>query len=319
MWSSLTGAGSSVPSASVADAIESVRILVVGDAGKGCFFIFFFLVSRFCKSKIDGATHPSFSLPFSPSLLPTPTGCGKTSLVQALVQGSAPARPVPTVACSVQVKVRIRFFYLGFATRNATSNSSAIIFPRPLSFLPNQTKQLIECAADDSSQPRQFFVELWDVGGGRRAAPLRRLFYGDAAGVLLCHDLSRRGGSSSGLGLVGSLLSGGGGKKGGDSSPGKGGGNSSSSSSFSSSPAEKAASRAARLNVRAWAAEVAAQGSFRSSVAGVVGAGGASVAPSPSMHSMGGGASSSSSSQAPLLPVPALLVGTKADADPTRW
>ena len=32
--------------------------------------------------------------------------CGKTSLVQALVQGSAPARPVPTVACSVHVKVK---------------------------------------------------------------------------------------------------------------------------------------------------------------------------------------------------------------------
>ena len=37
-----------------------------------------------------------------------PTGCGKTSLVQALVQGSAPARPLPTVACSVQVKVRMK-------------------------------------------------------------------------------------------------------------------------------------------------------------------------------------------------------------------
>lgn len=164
-----------------------------------------------------------------------------------------------------------------------------------------QQQQLIDCAADDSSPPRQFFVELWDVGGGRRAAPLRRLFYGDAAGVLLCHDLSRRGGIGGAAGLVGSLLSGGG--VGGDSSPaGKG------SSSTSATPAEKVASRAARLNVRAWAAEVAAQGSFRFSVG--------AAAASPSPHSSGAAASLS---QSPLLPVPGMLVGTKADADPTRW
>ena len=50
MWSSLTGAGSSVPSASDADAIESVRILVVGDAGKEAvvFFLSFFFFPRSC-------------------------------------------------------------------------------------------------------------------------------------------------------------------------------------------------------------------------------------------------------------------------------
>lgn len=96
----------------------------------------FFLV-RPCTS-IDG--HSSI---ISLSPLSNDTGCGKTSLVQALVQGSAPARPVPTVACSVHVKVKKTkekgFDFFGFASRNATSNSSARFF-RPCSFFQTQTK-----------------------------------------------------------------------------------------------------------------------------------------------------------------------------------
>ena len=68
---------------------------------------FFCLSSSFLvlACSIDG--HSSILSPSLPVSLST-TGCGKTSLVQALVQGSAPARPVPTVACSVQVKVKTK-------------------------------------------------------------------------------------------------------------------------------------------------------------------------------------------------------------------
>ena len=83
------------------------------------------------------------------------------------------------------------------------------------------------------------------MGGGRRSAPLRRLFYSDVAGVIVCHDLS------------------------------------------ASSSADGAASKAI---VRSWTQEVAECASFR----GAVGGG-------------GGGA---------RLPVPLLVVGTKADAAP---
>jgi len=40
-----------------------------------------------------------------PPIRPSPPGCGKTSLVHALVHGRAPARPTPTLGCSVLVKV----------------------------------------------------------------------------------------------------------------------------------------------------------------------------------------------------------------------
>lgn len=99
---------------------------------------------------------------------------------------------------------------------------------------------------DATNTPRDAFIELWDVGGGRRSAPLRRLFYSDVAGVIVCHDLS------------------------------------------ASSSSDGAASKAI---VRSWTQEVAACASFRGAVGGA-----------------GGGST--------RLPVPLLVVGTKADAAP---
>ena len=49
-------------------------------------------------------------------------------------------------------------------------------------------------ASPSPASSRPLAVELWDVGCARRYAPLRRLFYPDAAGVLLCHDLGASAG-----------------------------------------------------------------------------------------------------------------------------
>ncbi|KAH9608208.1 hypothetical protein KSS87_022717 [Heliosperma pusillum] len=80
------------------------------------------------------------------------SGVGKTSLVHLIVNGSAVARPNPTIGCMVSVK---------HLTYKSSASSSYSL---------------------KSDMERDFFVELWDISGHERYKASRPLFYSQING-----------------------------------------------------------------------------------------------------------------------------------------
>ena len=78
---------------SEADAVESVRILLVGNPGER-------------RGGGGGGPHAFFSSLAPISHAPSPPGCGKSTLAHALATGKPPSRPPPqTAGCTVWVRV----------------------------------------------------------------------------------------------------------------------------------------------------------------------------------------------------------------------
>ncbi|XP_066962500.1 rab-like protein 3 isoform X3 [Macrobrachium rosenbergii] len=82
------------------------------------------------------------------------SGVGKTSLVHLICHGCALGNSSWTIGCSVEVKVH--------EYREGT---------------PSQ---------------RQYFIELWDVGGSNSHKNARHVFYNPVHGIILVHDLTNR-------------------------------------------------------------------------------------------------------------------------------
>ena len=82
------------------------------------------------------------------------SGVGKTSLTSLLAQGTSLPSPGWTVGCSVEVKLH----------------------------------QYLE----GTQQQREFFIELWDVGGSHSQRNTRHVFMQTVHGVILVHDLNNR-------------------------------------------------------------------------------------------------------------------------------
>jgi len=82
------------------------------------------------------------------------SGVGKTSLTSLLAQGTSLPSPGWTVGCSVEVKLH----------------------------------QYLE----GTQQQREFFIELWDIGGSHSQRNTRHVFFHTVHGIILVHDLANR-------------------------------------------------------------------------------------------------------------------------------
>ncbi|KAK7080440.1 Rab-like protein 3 [Halocaridina rubra] len=82
------------------------------------------------------------------------SGVGKTSLVHLICHGTALSNSSWTIGCSVEVRIH--------EYREGT---------------PSQ---------------RQYFVELWDVGGNNSHKNARHVFYNQVHGIILVHDMTNR-------------------------------------------------------------------------------------------------------------------------------
>ncbi|KAH9490469.1 Rab-like protein 3 [Bulinus truncatus] len=82
------------------------------------------------------------------------SGVGKTSLVHLICHNEPCYNPTATIGCSVEVKLH-------------------------------------EYRAGTPSE-KDFFVELWDIGGAASHANSRSIFYHQVQGIILVHDLTNR-------------------------------------------------------------------------------------------------------------------------------
>jgi len=82
------------------------------------------------------------------------SGVGKTSLTSLIAQGTSLPSPGWTVGCSVEVKLH----------------------------------QYLE----GTQQQKEFFIELWDVGGSHSQRNTRHVFFHTVHGIILVHDLANR-------------------------------------------------------------------------------------------------------------------------------
>ncbi|CAL1538919.1 unnamed protein product [Lymnaea stagnalis] len=82
------------------------------------------------------------------------SGVGKTSLVHLICHNEPCYTPTATIGCSVEVKLH-------------------------------------EYRAGTPSE-KDFFVELWDIGGAASHANSRSIFYHQVQGIILVHDLTNR-------------------------------------------------------------------------------------------------------------------------------
>lgn len=85
------------------------------------------------------------------------SGVGKSSLVSAVVSGSALYNPSSTIGCNVEVM--------------------------PFKYSPHGA---------GSHQQRDVFLEFWEIGGSAAHKNSRSIFYAGANGIILVHDLLNR-------------------------------------------------------------------------------------------------------------------------------
>lgn len=147
--------------------IDKVRIIVAGDSGNLQVDHKFLLVSSVLPVKIkfyliaDSTKFVVFVVVavcrfeyITVSVIHLFSGCGKSSFVHLIANNEVLTSPSFTVGCNVEVK--------------------------------------LHNYKEETSAERPFFVELFDVGGSIGHKNTRSVFYNQANGIILVHDMTNR-------------------------------------------------------------------------------------------------------------------------------